>query len=156
MHMVSGHHSSPSDVSIQPKNSQNCPPHLSPSYPHLTCAHMHTARPHHSCHVHMPTCPHAHLHAPMPPGTPPPPHALSHSRWHTCPPALTHAQMPAHGHSAHPPSRMPIRPHVLPHTAHPHSLSNSDHPPSHRPHACLHKLSHFMAVFFLLVSEVIT
>src|SRR5882724_10774979 len=57
-------------------------PHLSPSCPLLTCAHMHTAHLHHSCHAHTRTCPHARLHAPMPPGTPPPPHTLGHSHLH--------------------------------------------------------------------------
>src|SRR5882724_5547764 len=101
------------------------PPPSQPFLPssHL-CTHAHSMpTPLMPCtHVHTPACTPACSHAPALPhhltpsvihaGT----HALLHSLTHKCPPM---------GTSAHPPSHMPIRPYVLPHTAHPHSLSNS-------------------------------
>jgi len=123
------------------------PPHLSPSYPHLTCAHMHTARPHHSCHAHMHTHLHAHLHAPMP----------RHSPTTSHPQSFTLAHMPSCTHSCTNACPRAL-PHILPPTCpsapmsfltlptHTPSVIH-DRPPSHCLHARLHTLSHFTAVF---------
>jgi len=103
----------------------------------------------------MHTCAHARMHTCMLPCPLALPHHLTSSVIHAGTHALLHSLMhkcPPTGTSAHPPSRTPIRPHVLPHAAHPHSSVIHDRPPSHHPHAHLHTLSHsrpFFSCWFL-------
>jgi len=141
-------------------STQELPELPPPSQPFLPSSHLCT-------HAHsMPTplmpCTHAHT----PACTPACLHAPRHSPTTSCPQSFTLAHTPSCTHSCTNACPRAL-PHILPPTrpsapmsflmlpTHTPSVIH-DRPPSHRSHTRLHTLSHFTAVFFLLVSEVIT
>src|SRR5882724_443633 len=93
---------------------------------------------------------------PPPPPLPPPPPPW-HSPTTSCPQSFTLAHTPSCTHSCTNACPRAL-PHILPPTrpsapmsfltlpTHTPSVIH-DHPPSHHPHACLHMLSHFTAIF---------
>src|SRR5882724_365656 len=131
-----------------------------PSQPFLPSSHLCT----HAHSMPAPLMPCAHAHTPT--CTPACSHAPRHSPTTSRPQSFTLAHMPSCTHSCTN-ARPWALPHILPPTrpsapmsfltlpTHTPSVIH-DRLPSHRPHTRLHTLSHFTAIFFLLVSEVIT